>query len=111
MKTGIIIGTIALVLNLAFLLFAAFFLLVALNGYNESDGLPGLIVFGVLAIIARIVFAILSVFAYHKLVAREFGAFVAALLSIVPAWIVCSIVICIAGLIGVGVAEFVRVNY
>jgi hypothetical protein len=45
------------------------------------------------------------------LVAREFGAFVAALLSIVPAWIVCCIVICIAGLIGVGVAEFVRVNY
>ena len=54
---------ITFILLLAFGLFMGFMQLVALNGFSESEGLPGLIAFGVCQIAAMI----LSIFATGKL--------------------------------------------
>ena len=86
-------------------------MLVALNGYSENDAMWGLGTYVVLAVILTAAMAAGAGVTTRALIGKQMSALVSSLIAIslfsiggVIAGIVCS-------LIGVGVAEFVRVMF
>jgi hypothetical protein len=102
---------ITLIINIAIGVAVFFFMLLAMNGYSESDASYGLVTYLVLAVIVTLLMSAGAAFLVHVLLKRKFTALVSVLIS-VPIFsvagaglkIVCSI-------IGVAIAEYVRVNY
>ncbi len=88
-----------------------FFMLLAMNGYGESDATYGLGAYIVLAVVVSFIMSTCAALLVHILINRKFRGWAAAMIA-VPIFsvagaglkIVCSI-------IGVSVAEFVRVNW
>jgi len=88
-----------------------FFMLIAMNGYSESDATWGLGAFILLALVASVSMGFVAYFVTGRLIKREFSPVIASLIGIVifsatgfALEIGCS-------LIGVSVAEFVRVKF
>lgn len=104
-------GLITLVINFALGIVVFFFLLIAMNGYSESDAQYGIAAYMIFALIVTFVMSGLSVLAVHILMKREVRGAIAASIAV----IVFSIIgaglklVCVA--IGAGVAEYVRVHY
>lgn len=88
-----------------------FMLLVAMNGYSESDGLPGLLTYIALAILASGCMSAAAFFLTGVFVRREFRPAVATLISVPVCSIVATGLIFVSTIVGVAVAEFVRVRY
>ena len=111
MPAKILAAVVTLLINIAIGVTIFFFMLLAMNGYSESDATYGLGAYIVLAVIVSLVMSMCTALLVHVLMKREFRGWVAALIS-VPLFsvlggglkIVCSIV-------GVAIAEYVRVNY
>ena len=86
-------------------------MLVAMNGYSESDSTWGLGMFILLAFAVSLLMALSSFFLAGKLIEKQYSSIAASIISI----LVCSLVglglEVVSSLIGIGVAEFVRVNY
>ena len=99
-----------LVLNIAIGVAVFFFLLLAMNGYSESDANYGLVTYVLLALLVSLTMSAGALMLVRRLIHRGYRSFVALVIS-VPLFslagaglkIVCSIV-------GVLVAEYVRVN-
>jgi hypothetical protein len=98
-------------LNMAAGVVVFFFMLLAMNGFSESDANYGIVVYIILAVIVTVLMAVSAVATVHVLLKRNWGAFGAAILGIVVfsgvgagSKVVCSI-------IGVLVADLVRVNF
>ncbi len=87
------------------------FLLVAMNGYSESDAMWGLGVYAALAIAASIVMGFGAFLTAGFLQKKQFGAVSSVLISVILFAIIGFLADGLCGLIGVGVAEFVRVNF
>lgn len=86
-------------------------MLVAMNGYSESDAQWGLIAYVVLAAAVSIAASFGAVVANAALVRRQFSTLLALLIA-VPALSILAVVLeIIASLAGVGVAEYVRLNH
>ncbi len=85
-------------------------LLMAMNGYSESDALYGLVAYAVLSLIVSVGSAILSLTVVRLLERRRFGALSGALIAVAAASAAGVVLVTICGIIGVAVAEFVRVN-
>ena len=88
-----------------------FFMLLAMNGYSESDATYGLGAYIVLALIVSLIMSLCAALLAHIFMKRNFRGWTSALIA-VPLFsviggglkIVCSIV-------GVAIAEYVRVHY
>ncbi len=86
-------------------------LILAMNGYSESDAVWGLGAFVVLAFIVSVISGIGAIILSSKLLARQ-NNLLKALLIAVPIFSMVGVgLILVSALIGVGVAEFVRVNF
>jgi len=99
------------VLNLAVGAVILLFLLVAMNGFSESDATWGLGVFVVLALLVSLSASVGAFFLTGTLIKRNFGQVASALIA-VPIFSIVGIgleIVC--ALAGVGVAEYVRVNH
>lgn len=111
MATKLTAFFVTLAINIAIGVLVLFFLLIAMNGYSESDATYGLGAYIGLAFIASLAMAAGAAFMTGLLVRRSFKGSSAVMIS-VPIFsavgaglkVVCSI-------IGVLIAEYVRVNY
>lgn len=98
-------------LSIAFGMAVMVFLLVAMNGYSESDAMWGLGVYGGLAFIIAMVCGVIAYIFTGSLIKKGSGALRASLTAIPVFTIVAIVLELIAALIGVGTAELVRVNF
>lgn len=85
-------------------------LILAMNGYSESDAMYGLATYVILALLASVVAAAAAVFITGMLIKREFRALISTLIAIAVFTLVGAVAIAICAVVGIGVAEAVRVN-
>jgi hypothetical protein len=88
-----------------------FGMVVAMNGYHESDATYGIAAYVVLAAAVTLGMGGLAALATHLLEKRGFRAWVAVLVSAAAFSAIGIVLKLICSIIGVGIAEFVRVNY
>lgn len=102
---------ITLLVNIAAAIVILFGMLVAMNGFSESDATWGLGAFVLLALIVMLMMTTGAFFLTVVFIKRQFSPVVSAMISI-PVFSIVGIGLqIVSSLIGVGVAEFVRVNY
>ena len=102
---------ITLLINIAIGVAIFFFMLLGMNGFSESDASYGLGAYIVLAVLVTFLMSAAAVGTVHLLLKRGFGAFAAVGIAIPIFSIVgggLKFVCCIIGLL---VADYVRVNY
>ena len=87
-----------------------FFLLIALNGYSESDATYGLVTYGILSIVVAIVLGVGATVFAHIMMGRGFRAVSSVLTAIAAAIVLGIIAVIVCGGIGIGVAEYARNN-
>lgn len=86
-------------------------MIIAMNGYSESDAMWGLGAFAVLALLASLSASLGSALLTSKLLGRQFTSIKSLLISIPVFSLVGVGLVFVSALIGVGVAEFVRVKF
>ncbi len=87
------------------------FMVIAMNGYSEADATWGLGVFAVLGLIIPVFAGIAAYLIVGALVKKQFSPALSAAIAIPVCTIAAVVLEVIASLIGVGVAELVRVNF
>ena len=87
------------------------FLLVAMNGFSESDATWGLGVYIVLAIVISVTMGTLAFFGVGFLMKRHLSGAVAALIAVPVFSVIGGCLKLVCCFIGIGVADYVRVNY
>jgi len=107
----IIAFLITLLLNIAAGVVILFMMLVAMNGYSGSDAEWGLGAYIILATLVSLIAAGLAAWSVHILTNRQFSAAVSALIAIPFCSLAGIILQIISSLIGIGISEYVRVNY
>lgn len=100
-----------LILNIAVGVAVFFFLVLAMNGFSESDANPGFVTYIFLAVIVTLVNASLAVATAHSLSKHGFGALSASLIGIASFTVVGMVLKVVCGIIGVLVANFVRMKF
>ncbi|MBP6002107.1 MAG: hypothetical protein KA746_01615 [Pyrinomonadaceae bacterium] len=111
MASKLVALTATLIVNIIAAIIILFGMLIAMNGFSESDATWGLAAFVLLALLVTLVTSIGAFFLAGILIKRNFSPVTSALIA-VPVFSIVGIgleIVC--SLIGVGVAEFVRVNY
>ncbi len=102
---------ITLLLNVAAGVALFFFMMLAMNGFSESDATYGFIAFIVLALMVTILTSSGAAYLVHVLQKRKFHGAVAALIA-VPIFSFIGVGLKIGcSIIGVLIAEYVRVNH
>jgi hypothetical protein len=86
-------------------------MLMGMNGYHESDATYGLATYGLLGFGISILMALLAALATGKLIKRDFNSLLAVFISIVVFSIIGGVLKGVCCIIGIGVSEFVRVNF
>lgn len=99
------------VINIALGVVIFFFMLLAMNGFSESDATWGLAVYIVLAVAVSIPVSVTAVLLVRLLVKKQFSDTVSTLIAVPVCSTIGTTLICASGVIGMMVAEFVRVNY
>jgi hypothetical protein len=102
---------ITLLLCIAIGIVALATMLIAMNGYSESDAVWGLGAFVLLALIGTALMVLGAFFLAGFLTKKEYGPVAAAIIAILVFSIFGSALLIVSALIGVGVAEIVRVNF
>lgn len=111
MITKIAAGLIAFAANLIAAIIALIVLIVALDGQSEDDAIYGFAVFGVLVFFIVFAMVVLAVFIVHFLLEREFKPFSSGSIAVIAAVVVGVVSIAVCIIIGVGVTEYLRINY
>ncbi len=88
-----------------------FMMLIAMNGYNGSDAEWGLIVYIGLGAVTAILMSIGAAVLVHILLKKQFSALVSVLIAVPVFSIVGAALEMVCCGIGIGIAEYVRVNY
>ncbi len=86
-------------------------MLIAMNGYSESDATWGLGVFILLALLVSGIASIAAFFLTGILTNKQYKPAISLLLSVLLLTILGGVLKTISAFIGIGVAEFVRQNY
>lgn len=88
-----------------------FVMLMAMNGYSESDSTYGIVTYIALAFIVSLLMGLAAFLLVGMLTKRQYNIWVSAFIAIVVFGVTGSILKGVCALIGIGVAEFVRVNF
>ena len=99
---------VTILVNIAVAIVILFMMLIAMNGYSESDATWGLIVYGLFALIVIVVMSLGALFVVGFLTKKRYGSLVSSLIAISAFSILGIVAEIVCGLLGVGVAEFVR---
>lgn len=97
--------------NIAASLLVLFMMLVAMNGFSESDGEKGLAVYLVLAFAITLLVSLGAFLLAGSLLGKQYSAIASTLIAILVFSIGGVVLNIISGLIGIGVAQYVRLNY
>ncbi len=108
-KIAAFVLTLLINIGIGFALF--FVMLVAMNGYSESDATYGLVSFAILGIIVSFLMATLAAFAAGKLIKRELNPILSVLIAVIVFSLFGAFLKVVCSIIGVGISEFVRVNF
>ncbi|MDI1243227.1 MAG: hypothetical protein PSX80_15035 [bacterium] len=111
MAPKILAFLITLILNIAIGIAVFFFMLIAMNGFSESDANYGLVTFIVLAVLVSSLMALLAAAAVGLLAKRGFKTVTASLIGIGSFTILGLVLKAVCSIIGVLIADFVRTNY
>lgn len=106
MKIGAFLLTATANLGIGIVLF--FFLIIALNGYSESQATPGLILFIVWILIFSLIMAILSFFMVGYFGKKSMNKLAAMILSVVVFSLAGTVVDFVGMLAAVGLIEALR---
>ena len=107
----IVTGVAVLISNIAAGVVILFMLLIAMNGYSESDSAWGDGAYILLALIVALVMGVGALFFVSFLIKRQLTPAVSLLIAIPVFSIVGIMIETVCSLIGVGVAEFVRLQF
>jgi len=102
---------ITLVANIAIGVVVFFFLLIAMNGYSESDAMYGFGAYILLALFVSLLMAACAVRVVLILMKRKFSGSSAAFIAVPIFCVVGAGLKLVCAIIGVAAAEYVRVNY
>ena len=102
---------ITFIINIAVGVVVFFFMLLAMNGYSESDASYGLVTYIVLALLVSLLMSIGAAVAVHLLMKREFRGMVSALIAVPIFSVLGAGLKFVCSIIGVAIAEFIRTNY
>lgn len=111
MTAKIAAAVITLVVNIAAGVAVFFALLLALNGYSESDATPGIVAYVILALLVTLSMTAMAVLLVGLLLKKGLGAALSAVIAVAACSIAGVVLKLICSIIGVAAAEFVRVNY
>lgn len=111
MSAKIIAALVTLILNIAFGVVVLATMIIVMNGYSESDATWGLGAFVVLAVVVAVLMALGAFFMAGFLTKKQYGAIATAIIPILVFSIVGVGLEVVAGGVGVGIAEFVRVKF
>lgn len=111
MAPKIVSAIITFLINIAVGVVVLATMIIAMNGYSESDAMWGLGAFIVLALGVSLLMSLGAYIASGMLIKRQFGAVSSSLISIVVFSFLGGSLKFVCSLIGVGVAELVRVNF
>ena len=104
-------GILTALLNLAVGFIVFFLMLLSMNGFSESDANYGIVAYIILAVSATILMVASAVMAVHLLMKRGWGAVGSVTLGIVVFSGLGAGLKVVFSVIGVLVADFVRVNF
>lgn len=111
MAPQIIAAAITFIATLAGAVVIFLMMIIAMNGFSGSDAEWGLIAYIGAATATIVLMSTAAVFLVRRLVRKQFSA-IGAVAIAVPTFSVVGIVAeIVLSLIGIGIAEFVRVNY
>jgi len=102
---------ISVVLVIAIAVLGLFFLLIALNGYSESDVTYGFAAFGILSFLAALVSGAIAAAIAHLMTRREFKAFGSILAGVATAFVFGVVAIVVTSGLAVGITEYARNNF
>jgi chromate transport protein ChrA len=111
MAPKIIAFLVTMLANIAAGVVLFFGLLVAMNGYNESDAMYGIISFIALAVLVTLLMSALAAGLTHILLKREFRGWASALIAAAVFSVTGIVLKFFCSIIGVGIAELVRMNF
>ena len=111
MAPKILAAVITLLLNVSAGVIVFFAMLLGMNGFSESDANYGIVAYIILAVAVSITMALLAAVGVHLLMKRDFRAVSAALVSIVVFATLGSVLKVVCSVVGILVADFVRVNF
>lgn len=102
---------VTLLINVAVGVAVFVFMLLAMNGYSESDASFGLGAYIVLAALVSLIMSTGAVVAVHMMMTRQFSAVLAALIAIPIFSLIGAALKIVCSIIGLLIADYVRVNY
>ncbi len=111
MKNKIIAALLTLIINAGAAVMILFFMLLAMNGFHESDANWGLGAYIGLALLITLIMAIVAVPIVQILIKKKFSSALAVLISIAISSGVGIFAQIVSGVIGIFIADFVRRNY
>lgn len=111
MTVKILTVVATVILNIAAAVFILFVLLLALNGYSESDTMWGLTAFAFLAIAVTLLSSIVAILFVRFLSTRNYRGLSSALISTITAVTLGAVLQLCACLISVLITEMVRNNF
>ena len=111
MAPKLIAAILTFLINIAAGVVIFFMMLVAMNGYSGSDAEYGLGVYIVLAALISILMSLGAFLLSGRLLKKQFSSVTSTLIAVAVFAIVGIVLKIVSSLIGVGIAEYVRVNY
>lgn len=111
MAAKIIAATLTLLIDAAGAFVLFFLMLIMMNGFSESDATPGLITYIVLSIATCLLMALAAFLTTGLFIKRNLSPAASAALAVSISAIIGGVIIVVSCFIGIGVADYVRVNY
>ena len=111
MTPKIISAIITFLINIAIGIVVFAGMIIAMNGYGEKDAMWGIGSFILLALIVTILMSVGAFLVAGMLTKKQFGAVSASIIAIMIFSVIGGVLKFVCSLIGVGVAEFVRVKF
>ena len=111
MGTKIATFIITLLINIVIGVVVFFFMIIAMNGFSESDANYGLGAYIVLAIMVSLLMAAAAAFTTHLLMKRAFRGWTAALIAVPVFSMIGGALKFVCSIIGLLIADYVRVHY
>ena len=111
MKAKPLAAIVTLLISVVLAVVVLFFLLVAMNGYSESDAEPALAVYVVLALVSAVLAAVAAAWFVGLLARRKFVPASSAVIAVPIATALGAALIVVSALMGLVIAEYMRVSY
>jgi hypothetical protein len=111
MASKIAAFVITLIISLAIGAVIFFMMLIAMNGYSGGDAEWGLIAYIALAVVTSLLSALGALLLARTLIKRKFSPLASVLIAAPVFAVIAAILDIVSCLIGIGIAEYVRVNY